>query len=72
MIVYAFMYNPMIYESATATVSLHFSKKGAEMAMEFHKAEQQKEWDSFYKDDQHTPKFGQFGNCSLQKVNILL
>lgn len=71
MIVYAFMYNPMIYESATGVVSLHFSRKGAEMAMEFHKEELKKEWDDLYKGDKHPPKFGRFEHWSVQEVNIL-
>ena len=41
--VYAFLYNSCIYESAHATMSLHKTRKGAEMAMEVHKAEKEKE-----------------------------
>ncbi len=42
--VFAFKYNPMIEESAYATISLHETKKGAELAMEFHKAKELEEW----------------------------
>ena len=42
--VWAFVYCPCVHESAWRTVSLHKSKKGAEIALEFHKAETIKEW----------------------------
>ena len=37
--VYEFMYNSDCCESSSHTMSVHKSKKGAEMAMEFHKNE---------------------------------
>jgi len=37
--VYGAMFNPMIHESVYAVISLHWDKKDAEMAMEFHKHE---------------------------------
>jgi hypothetical protein len=43
--VYEFLYNSDCCESAAATISIHKTKKGAEMAMEFHKAEIKREWD---------------------------
>ena len=43
--VYEFWYIDCIHESAAACISLHRTKKGAEMAMEFHKAEKLKEWE---------------------------
>ena len=36
--IYAAIFNPMIHESGFVTLSLHRTQKGAEMAMEFHKA----------------------------------
>ena len=44
-IVYEFLYNSDCCESAAHTVSIHRTKKGAEMAMEFHKSEIKREWD---------------------------
>ena len=41
---YAFLYNSCIHESSWATVSLHYSKEGAEKAMQEHK---QKALDEF-------------------------
>ena len=40
--VYEFVYNSNCCESAAAAISIHKTKKGAEMAMEFHKAEKTK------------------------------
>ena len=48
-IVYEFLYNSDCCESAAATISIHKTKKSAEMAMEFHKAEKQKQWDEMRK-----------------------
>jgi len=39
MILYQALYNPMIHESASYTLSIHKTRKGAEMAIEFHKNE---------------------------------
>ena len=46
---YEFLYNDCIHESVAATMSIHRTQKGAEMAMEFHKNEKQKEFDEFNK-----------------------
>jgi hypothetical protein len=43
--IYKFLYNPSICESGYITISIHKSRKGAEMAMEFHKNEKLKEWE---------------------------
>ena len=42
---YEFLYNSCIHESAAATMSIHRTQKGAEIAMEFHKNEARKKWD---------------------------
>ena len=46
--VYEFWYNDCIEESAAACMSLHRTRKGAEMAMEFHKEKERKRWKKFY------------------------
>jgi hypothetical protein len=43
--VYEFLYNSDCCEGAASTISIHKTKKGAEMAMEFHKNEKLKEWE---------------------------
>ena len=56
--VYEFLYNSDCCESAAATMSIHKTKKGAEMAMEFHKAEKQKQWDEMRKlDEENDPEY---------------
>ena len=56
--VYEFLYNSDCCESAAATISIHKTKKGAEMAMEFHKAEKQKQWDEMRKlDEENDPEY---------------
>ena len=42
--IYAFVYSSCIYEEGPVTQSLHKTRRGAEMAMEFHKAEKFKEY----------------------------
>ena len=75
------MYNPMVEESAWATVSLHKTKKGAEMAMKFHKAEKKKEWDEHdkwqreeYGDKYELLKSGEFGyweRWDVEEIEVL-
>lgn len=43
--VYEFLYNSSCCESAAATMSIHKTQKGAEIAMEFHKNEKLKQWE---------------------------
>ena len=45
-VVYEFLYNPSTCESVSHTVSIHRTKKGAEMAMEFHKNEIKKKFEN--------------------------
>jgi hypothetical protein len=47
-VVYAFLYCCDIHESSYATMSLHKTLKGAEMAMEFHRNEAKKKHDEIY------------------------
>ena len=44
-ILYGAMYNGMIYESSHATLSLHWTKEGAQKAIELHKMEVKVEHD---------------------------
>lgn len=71
--VYTFDYCDCIYESAFYTVSLHRTKKGAEMAMEYHKAEKLKEFNDLY--DKSTQKeygfkFGQMESWRVSEMDI--
>lgn len=70
--VYAFLYNSCIHESSWATVSLHFSKEGAEKAMQEHR---QKELDKFNKlysqDNNFDFKFGEHEDWRVETVEVL-
>jgi len=72
--VFVALYNPMIYESSFGIISIHKTRKGAEMAMEFHKEEKRKEWEERYKDENEEIrefcKFGQFEAWFVQEYTI--
>jgi hypothetical protein len=54
MIVYEFLYNGSCCESAAHTVSIHRTRRGAEIAMEFHRNEMKNEYEELlrYDDDE--------------------
>lgn len=70
--VYAFLYNPCIHESAFATMSLHKTRKGAEMAMEFHKAEAEKEhWETYDRaEDYIMHPFGEHEAWKVEEMEV--
>jgi hypothetical protein len=49
--VYEALHNSDTYEGGFCTISIHKTKKGAEMAMEFHKSEAKKNWELMYEAD---------------------
>ena len=61
-IIYIAMYNPMIYESTYRVISLHRTRKDAEIALAFHKEEKRKEWLEMYptEDEQKESPFGKY------------
>lgn len=72
---YGFYYNPMIYESGDCLITLHRTKKGAEMALDYHKADKQKEYDdyaSWHKEEGTEPpcSFGEFERWYIEEVKI--
>ena len=60
--VYEFWYNDCVYECASISMSLHRTKRGAEMAMEFHKKQKQKEWDELYENEDDKEFYNCFNN----------
>jgi len=50
--VYEFLYNSDCCESGPSTISIHKTRKGAEIAMEFHKNEKKLEYEKQYKECQ--------------------
>lgn len=75
--VWAFLYCPCIYESSFATVSLHKTEKGAEIAMEFHKENERKKHEERYVNLSITEKselyveFGTMEAWDVQKFPVL-
>jgi len=69
--VYAAMYNPMIHESTWGIISLHETRKGAEMALSFHKENERKRWLSVYSKKTEPYEFGKFENWTIDELEIL-
>lgn len=71
--VFIAMYNPMIYESSFGVISVHKTERGAQMAMEFHKEEQRKQWLKMYptKDEQEEFPFGSFESWKVVTAELL-
>jgi hypothetical protein len=69
---YAFLYNSCIHESSWATVSLHYSKEGAEKAMQEHKQKALDEFNEMYADDNDFDfKFGEHEDWCVETVKVL-
>lgn len=69
---YAFLYNSCIHESSWATVSLHYSKEGAEKAMQEHKQKALDEFNEMYANDNEFDfKFGEHEDWRVEPVEVL-
>jgi hypothetical protein len=69
---YAFLYNCCIHESSWATVSLHYSKEGAEKAMQKHKQKALDEFNQLYSDENDFDfKFGEHEDWCVETVEVL-
>jgi hypothetical protein len=68
--VFIAMHNPMIYESAFGIISVHAKRKGAEMAMEFDKANALKRFNELYKDIPSYSPFGTFEAWSVFEFEV--
>jgi hypothetical protein len=74
--VFLAMFNPMIHESSFGIISVHKTRKGAEMAIEFHKEEERKEHNEFLKDrdskdDFDYGSFDQFKAWQVYEIKLL-
>jgi hypothetical protein len=72
--VWAFLYCPCIHESSFATVSLHKTEKGAEIAMEFHKENERKEHEEMYSNlsiSEKSELYVEFGNNEAWDIKKL-
>lgn len=69
---YAFLYNSCIHESSWATVSLHYSKEGAEKAMREHKQKELDEFNEMYaNDNEFEIKFGEHEGWCVKTIEVL-
>jgi hypothetical protein len=70
--VYAFLYNDCIHESTWRTISTHYSKEGAEKALEQHKQKELDEWNEMYQDDNEWGfKFGRDEDWCIETIEVL-
>ena len=70
--VYAFLYNDCIHESTWRTISTHYSKEGAEKAMQEHKQKELDEWNEMYEDDNEWGfKFGTDEDWCIETIEVL-
>lgn len=69
---YEFCYNPSTNESAAATISVHFTKKGAQKAMRKHKNKEKKLWKELYptKNDQKDFPFGIYESWFINPIKV--
>jgi hypothetical protein len=69
---YAFIYCPCIYESDYSTVSIHYSKEGAEKAMNEHKEKALNEFNEWYIFDEiRTFEFGFGEDWDITEITVL-
>ena len=73
--IYAFEYCPCIHESSYGVVSLHRTRKGAEIAMEFHRNALKTEYDVYHKyiiEDlpDYPYSFGKFERWKVVEIEI--
>lgn len=69
--VFAAKFNPMIEESAFCVISLHETRKGAEMAVEFHKEETRKQEmknSAWY--DNNNRKWDRWFDWSIEEMEV--
>lgn len=70
-VVYEFWYNDCIFESAAACISIHRTRKGAEMALAFHKEQKRKEWDKMNEGDEQDGEFDDMCAWGIQEREVL-
>jgi hypothetical protein len=72
LVLYEFCYNSCIHESSAATMSVHFTKEGAQKSMRKHKAKERKEWKEMYKtkEDQKEFPFGRHEYWFINPIKV--
>jgi hypothetical protein len=74
MIVYGFYFNPCVGESASMTMSIHFSKENAESAMKNHKKQEEEIFNAAYEDNEEAKamfKFDDYKRWYICEIEIL-
>jgi hypothetical protein len=70
--VYAFLYNDCIHESTWRTISTHYSKEGAEKAMQEHKQNKLDEFNEMCKEENEFGfKFGTDEDWCIERIEVL-
>ena len=73
--VYAFIFCPCVHESAWITISLHWTREGAQKALEFHKQEESDSYDIMFGNDADWTelgfKFDSYKSWDIEEVKIL-
>jgi len=71
-ILYQALYNPCVYESCVGVLSTHFSKEGAEKALEVHRQEKLDEFnDMIAEGNEYDFKFGEDESWSIDTITVL-
>ena len=71
MIVFEFAYSECIYESGCVTHSIHKTRKGAEIALTFHKDKMRKEWlDMWNETERKRFPFGDMENWIIKETEV--
>ena len=69
---FSFMYNSCVHEGSWATISLHYSREGAEKAMNEHKQKGLEDFNELIgSDNQFDMKFGEHEDWCIGKVFVL-
>ncbi len=72
MIVFEFAYSECIYESGCVTHSIHETRKGAEIALDFHKAHKRIEWEDLWETERERKEFpfGDMENWIIKETEV--
>jgi len=68
--IYLALYNPMIEESSFETLSVHFTKEGAEEAIKIHKEDEKKKFNKCYSERKAAFEFGTFQEWGIHETII--
>ena len=69
--VFEFAYSDCIHESGYVTMSIHKTRKGAEMALDHHKNDAYKEWLEMYTPSERwLRKFGSMENWIIKETEL--